>query len=65
MGPEQGFTMRFQFFTTELIVIMNSFMKTKRNKNQWIYQWICDIQIILKLSYINLPVIILFKFFEH
>ena len=33
---------------------MNSFMITERNKNQWIYQWICDIQIIWKLSYINL-----------
>ena len=27
-----------------LIVIMNSFIITERCKNQWIYQWICDIQ---------------------
>ena len=48
------FGTRFWIFTTELFVIMNSFKITERNKNKWIYQWICDIQIIWKLSYFNL-----------
>ena len=45
---------RFWISTTELFVIMNSFTITEGNKNQWIYQWMCCVQIIWKLSYINL-----------
>ena len=44
---------------------MNSFTITERNKNQWIYQWICDIQIVLKLSYISLLRIIIFDYFTY
>ena len=50
---------------TELFVIMNSFTITEINKNQWIYQWIFDIQIIWKLSYVNLLRIIVFELFEQ
>ena len=32
-----------------------------KNENQWIYQYICDIQIIWKLSYVNLLRIIVFE----
>ena len=39
------FTTRFWISTTELFVILNSFMITERKKSQWIYQWIWDIQI--------------------
>ena len=54
MGCDFGFMARFWISTTQLFVIMNSFTITERNKNQWIYQWISNIQIIWKLSYINL-----------
>ena len=40
-------------------------MNDNINKNQWIYQWICGIQIIWKLSYVNLLTVIVFEFFEH
>ena len=30
------------------------FPDNRKKWNQWIYQWICDIQIIWKLSYVNL-----------
>ena len=50
---------------TELFVTMNSFTITEENENQWIYQWICDIQIIGKLSYLILLMIIVFELFEH
>ena len=49
---------------TELFVVMNSSVITERNKNQWIYQWICNIQIIWKLSYIHLWKTIAFEPFE-
>ena len=53
MGRDFRFMPRFWISTTELFVIMNSFTITEGNKNQWIYQWICYVQIIWKLSYIN------------
>ena len=59
-GSDLGFTTRFWISMTELFVTMNSFMIAERNRNQWIYQWICDIQIIWKLSYLILPRIIVF-----
>ena len=37
---------------------------SERNKNQWIRQWICDSQLIWKLSYVNLLRIIVFEIFE-
>ena len=49
---------------TELFVIMNSFMIAEINKNKWIYQWFYDIQIIWKLSCVNLVRTILFELFE-
>ena len=52
---------RFWISVTELFITMNSFTVTERNKNQWIYQWICDIQIIWKLSYLMLLRIIVFE----
>ena len=60
-----GFTTRFWISTIELFVITNSFEITERHKNQWIEQWFYDIQIIWKLSYINLLRIIVFEFFKH
>ena len=65
MGRDFGFMTRFWISTTELFVIMNSFMIIERNKNQWIYQWICDIQIIWKLSCVVLIRIIVFELLEH
>ena len=59
-----GSTTRFWISIIKLFVIMNSFMITVRNKNQWILQWICDIQIIWKLSYVNFLRIIVFELFE-
>ena len=56
MDPQQDF---------ETFVTMNSFMITKGNENQWIYQWICDIQILWKLSYLILLRIIVFELSEH
>ena len=41
------------------------FMITERKKNQWIYQWIFVIQIIWKLSYVNLLRSIAFELFER
>ena len=41
------------------------FQHNKETKNQWIYQSICNIQIIWKLSYINLPRIIVLELFGH
>ena len=64
-GSDLGFTTRFWISITELFVTMNSFTITERNKNQWIYQWICDIQIVLKLSYISLLRIIIFDYFTY
>ena len=64
-GSDLGFTTRFWISMTELFVTMNSFMIAERNRNQWIYQWICDIQIIWKLSYLILLRIIVFELFEH
>ena len=40
-------------------------MITEGNENQWIYQWICDIQIIRKLSYLIVLRIIVFELVEH
>ena len=57
--------MRFWISKPEPFVVMNPLMMTEKNKNQWIYQLICDIQIIWKLSYINVPRIIVFELFEH
>ena len=64
-GSDLGFTTRFWISITELFVTMNSITITERNKNQWIYQWICDIQIVLKLSYISLLRIIIFDYFTY
>ena len=64
-GSDLGFTTRFWIPMTELFDTMNSFMVTERKKHQWIYQWICDIQIIRKLSYVILLRIIVFELFEH
>ena len=64
-APEYEFTMRFWISTPEPFVIVNPFMMTEATKNQWIYQLICDIQIIWKLSYINVPRIIVFELFEQ
>ena len=50
---------------TALFITMNSFMTTEGNENQWIYQWICDNQIIWKLSYLILLTIIVLQLFEH
>ena len=36
MGRDLGFTTRFWISTTEFFVIINSFLITERNKNQWI-----------------------------
>ena len=44
---------------------LNSITITERNKNQWIYQWICNMKIIWKLSYLILLRIIVFELFEH
>ena len=49
MGHNFRFMTRFGISTSELFVIMNSFTVAERNKDQWIYQWICDIQIILEV----------------
>ena len=49
-----GVTTRFWISITELLVTMNSFTITERSEYQWIYQWICDIQIMWKLSYLIL-----------
>ena len=59
MGRDFGLMTRSWISKTELFVIMNSLTITEKSKNQWIYQWICDIQIIWKLSYINLLRIVL------
>ena len=64
-GRDLGFMTKFWISTTELFVIMNSCMITERNKNQWIYQWTCDIQMIWKSSHVNLLRIIIFELFEH
>ena len=61
MGRDFRFITRFWISMTELFIIMNSFMITERKKNQWIYQWICDIQIIWKWSYIILLSIVAFN----
>ena len=37
----------------------------QKKKKKWIYQWICNIQIICQLYYANLLRIIVFEFFEH
>ena len=59
MGRDFGLMTRSSISKTELFVIMNSLTITEKSKNQWIYQWICDIQKIWKLSYINLLRIVL------
>ena len=38
MGRDWGFTTKFFISTIELLVIMNSFMITEKNKYQWIKQ---------------------------
>ena len=45
-GSDLGFTTVFRISMTELFVTMNSFIIAEGNENQWIYQWIYDIQII-------------------
>ena len=45
-GRDMGLKTRFLISMTELLVTMNSFTITERNKNEWIYQWICDFQMI-------------------
>ena len=64
-GYDLGFTTRFWISMTELFGTMNSFVITERNENQWIYQCICDIQIIWKLSYLISLRIIVFELFKH
>ena len=64
-GSDLGFTTKFLISMTELFVRMNSFMITERNENQWIYQWVCDIHIIWKLSNVILLRIIVFKLFKY
>ena len=59
-GSHLGFTARFWISMTEPFVTVNSFMKAEVNENQWIYQWICDIQIIWKLPCLILLRIIVF-----
>ena len=61
-GWNLGFTARFWISMTELL---NFHDNKKINKNQCVYQWICDIQVIWKLSYRNLLWIIVFELFEH
>ena len=51
-------------FPLNSFFIMNSFTITERNKNQQIYQWICDIQIKWKF-YLNFLRIIISELFEH
>ena len=53
MGCDFGSMTRFWISMTELFIIINSFMITVRSKNQLIYQWVCGIQIIWKLSCVN------------
>ena len=48
MGFDFGFMTRFLISTTELFISMNSFTITERNKNQRMYQWICDKKVILR-----------------
>ena len=50
---------------TELFITMNSFKIIEGNENQCIYQLICDIQIIWKLSYLISLRIIVFELFEQ
>ena len=64
-GSDLGFTTRFRISMTELFITMNSFKITEGNENQCIYQLICDIQIIWKLSYLISLRIIVFELFEH
>ena len=59
-GSHLGFTARFWISMTEPFVTVNSFMIAEGNENQWIYQWICDIQIIWKLPCLILLRIIVF-----
>ena len=64
-GSDLRFTRRFWISMTELFGTIYSFMVTEWNESQWIYQWICDIQIIWKLSYLILLRIIVFELFEN
>ena len=64
-SPDLWFTTRFWISMTELFFTMNSFIIAEGNENQWIYQWICDIQIIQRLSYVISQRIIVFELFEH
>ena len=64
-SSDLGFTTRFWISMTKSFVTMNSFMITEGNENQWIYQWICEIQMIWKLSYLILLRIVVFELFEH
>ena len=45
-GSDLGFTTGFRISMTELFVTMKPFITAEGNENQWIYQWIYDIQII-------------------
>ena len=62
MGCDLGFKTRFWIFTTELFVIMNSFMIIERNKNQWIYQWNMWHSNNMKVILLR---IIVYKLFEY
>ena len=64
MGHDLGFTERFWISTIELFVIMIFFTITERNKIVGVWQWICEIQITWKLSYLNLQRIKIFELFE-
>ena len=63
-GSDLGFTTRFWISVTEFFVTTNSFMIMEENENQWMYQSICDIPIIWKLSYLILLRIIVFELFQ-
>ena len=53
MGCDFGSMTRFWISMTELFIIINSFTITERSKIQLIYQWVCGIQIIWKLSCVS------------
>ena len=49
-GCDLKFITRLWISMIELFVCYHELFHSNRNKNQWIYQWICEIQIMWKLS---------------
>ena len=49
-GRDSWFPTKFWIFTTEFFVIMILFTKRLNDEILWNYRWICDIEIIWKLS---------------